>query len=48
MVLEPGQHISLITSTLDDKQIMRPYTPIECRGAEFDCIIKIYPKGAMS
>lgn len=48
MTLEPGQHISLITTTTDGKQIMRPYTPIECRGSEFDCIIKIYPDGAMT
>jgi len=27
---------------------MRPYTPIECRGEEFDCIIKIYANGAMT
>lgn len=49
MDLEPGQHIS-ITAEIDGVQIMRPYTPIECRpqSSEFDCLIKIYPNGMMS
>lgn len=37
-------------ATINGKQVMRPYTPIECRpeGSEFDCLIKIYAEGAMT
>ena len=47
--LKPGQHISFLAN-IDGKQIMRPYTPIECKpeSSEIDCLIKIYPQGAMS
>ena len=38
MWLEPGQHISLLAPN----GVSRPYTPTECRGREFDCVIKIY------
>lgn len=36
--------------SIDGKDIMRPYTPIECRPdcSEFDCIIKIYPDGVFT
>lgn len=49
MDLVPGQHISFVAD-INGRQIMRPYTPIECRpnDSEFDCLIKIYPEGAMS
>ena len=37
-------------ANIDGKQIMRPYTPIECRpeSSEIDCLIKIYAQGAMT
>jgi cytochrome-b5 reductase len=45
--LLPGQHISIMAE-VNGEQIMRPYTPIECRSDGFDCLIKIYPNGSMS
>lgn len=47
--LKPGQHITFITD-INGTQVMRPYTPIECRPSmsEFDTLIKIYPDGVMT